>query len=375
MAPISVRIPADEPTSRHASGRARGGGTLVSVGRSTRYLFQRLVDTVIEVLPMLPKPVVIQYAGLPPPVSPGVTAIGMLSHEDFLERMRASELLICHAGAGTILDALRVGVPTIVMARQAGLGEIADGHQTELADTLSRLGLVRAVADAASLRAAIDTLDRRPRPLKDPLNQSRLVDQVQADIASCLRDGARPSIALVATSGGHMTELRELARAYEGIAHFYVSSRAAPAGGPAERSYVFPSADRDWRIVRNIPAILRMLVRERPGIVLSTGSSSAVPVIMLAKLLGARVIFVESVTRVLRPSLTARVVYPASDAFIVRWPGAASAFGNARLVHAGSSTPPDAAAPADAAARPVPVAAQSRAPSARSRPLRLQGRA
>jgi beta-1,4-N-acetylglucosaminyltransferase len=328
-------------------------GTLVTVGRSTKYRFTRLVDTVLEVLPMLPQPVFIQHAGLPPESLRGLTGVDMLSHDAFHQRMRSAELLISHAGAGTILEALRAGIPAVVMARRPELGEIADGHQLELAETLSRLGLVEAVTDAPALRSILGTMERRRRPLGDPLNQRQLVERVRIDIASLLRRGVRPRIALVASSGGHMTELLELRAAYEGIPHFYVASDRLPSGGPGESIHVFPSADRDWRVVRNVPAILRMLLKERPGIVLSTGSSSAVPVIVLARLMGARVIYVESLTRVLHPSLTARVVYPVSDSFIVRWPDVARPFRRA-LVMAAGPIPADEAPAREIGTAPPP---------------------
>lgn len=346
-------------------------GTLVTVGRGTKYRFSRLIDAVLDVLPMLPQPVFIQHAGLAPPRLQGVTGIDFLSHASFHEHLNRAALLICHAGAGTILEALRAGVPTIVMPRQPDLGEIADGHQLELADTLSRLGLIQTAADASALRTLVATLDLRIRPVEDPLNQQQLVEHVRTEIQSQLLGGVHPRIALVASSGGHMTELRELRSAYQDIPHFYVVSDHLSWHGPGEQTYVFPSADRDWRVVRNAPAILRMLRRERPGIVLSTGSSSAVPVIVLARLLGARVIYVESLTRVLRPSFTARLVYPASDSFIVRWPDAARPFQRAHVVKAGPG-PIDTAMDAGATrsgGRATPV----REIAAGSVPLRRRG--
>ena len=182
-------------------------GTLVTVGRTTRYRFTRLIDAVLDALPMLPQPVLIQHPGQPPARRSGVTVVDFLSHDAFRMQMSRAELLICHAGAGTIVEALRAGVPTVVMARNPDLGECADGHQIEFLEMLSRLGLVHAATDAQALRSILGGLDKHTFPLQDPLNQRRLVEHVRTDIASLLRGGARPRIALVATSGGHMTEL------------------------------------------------------------------------------------------------------------------------------------------------------------------------
>jgi beta-1,4-N-acetylglucosaminyltransferase len=44
--------------------------------------------------------------------------------------------IICHAGAGSILDGLRVHVPLIVVPNE----ELMDNHQVELAETLESMG-------------------------------------------------------------------------------------------------------------------------------------------------------------------------------------------------------------------------------------------
>lgn len=47
-------------------------------------------------------------------------------------------VVICHAGAGTILDAMRIGVPIIVIPNE----ELLDNHQEELAEELEKQGYV-----------------------------------------------------------------------------------------------------------------------------------------------------------------------------------------------------------------------------------------
>ncbi|KAK8906095.1 hypothetical protein QC760_005989 [Botrytis cinerea] len=47
-------------------------------------------------------------------------------------------VVISHAGSGTILDALRIGVPLIVVPNTS----LLDNHQVELADELERQGYV-----------------------------------------------------------------------------------------------------------------------------------------------------------------------------------------------------------------------------------------
>ncbi|TVY81783.1 UDP-N-acetylglucosamine transferase subunit alg13, partial [Lachnellula suecica] len=59
-------------------------------------------------------------------------------------------LVVCHAGAGTILDAMRMGLPLVVVPNVS----LLDNHQEELADELQRQGYV-VKSDTKDLAAAI----------------------------------------------------------------------------------------------------------------------------------------------------------------------------------------------------------------------------
>ncbi len=65
---------------------------------------------------------------------------------------------------------------------------------------------------------------------------------------------------------------------------------------------------------------LGILLRVRPTAILSTGPAIAVPVSIIGKLLGARLIFVETGSRVKSLSLTGRIMYHWADLFFVQWP-------------------------------------------------------
>lgn len=62
------------------------------------------------------------------------------------------------------------------------------------------------------------------------------------------------------------------------------------------------------------------LLRERPAAVISCGPAVGVPPCVMAKLLGIRVIFVETGSRVRALSMTGRIVYRFADLFLVQWP-------------------------------------------------------
>jgi UDP-N-acetylglucosamine transferase subunit ALG13 len=66
------------------------------------------------------------------------------------------ELLIVHAGAGSVIHAIRAGKVPVVMPRRKALGEHMDDHQAEFAAALEQTGHVVVAHDAAGLAAAIE---------------------------------------------------------------------------------------------------------------------------------------------------------------------------------------------------------------------------
>ena len=64
---------------------------------------------------------------------------------------------------------------------------------------------------------------------------------------------------------------------------------------------------------------LWVLMRERPRAVVTCGPGVAIPVCLLAKLLGIAVVFIETGSRVRRLSTTGRTLYRFADLFLVQW--------------------------------------------------------
>jgi beta-1,4-N-acetylglucosaminyltransferase len=125
------------------------------------------------------------------------------------------------------------------------------------------------------------------------------------------------AVCIVSSCGGHLTEVRCLKAAYQAYPHFYVlNDRVLLPDDMKDRTHFITHAERDWLVAVNFWEALRILQRERPRAILSTGAGPAVPFALMGRaLLGARVIFVETITRVNRPSLTARLVYPIAHRF------------------------------------------------------------
>jgi UDP-N-acetylglucosamine transferase subunit ALG13 len=77
--------------------------------------------------------------------------------DEFERLIQQSSLLIMHAGAGSVIHALRTERVPIVMPRRAAEGEHIDDHQLEFATALASTGHVLLARDTAELRSAVRT--------------------------------------------------------------------------------------------------------------------------------------------------------------------------------------------------------------------------
>jgi UDP-N-acetylglucosamine transferase subunit ALG13 len=75
--------------------------------------------------------------------------------DEFERLIQQSALLIMHAGAGSVIHAVRAERLPIVMPRRAADGEHIDDHQLEFATTLASTGHVLLARDTAELRRAV----------------------------------------------------------------------------------------------------------------------------------------------------------------------------------------------------------------------------
>lgn len=73
-------------------------------------------------------------------------------------------------------------------------------------------------------------------------------------------------------------------------------------------------------LILNIPKTFKILRLEKPDIIISTGASIAINFAFIAKFLGIRFIYIESISRDKELSLSGRLVYLICDEFYVQWP-------------------------------------------------------
>jgi len=131
--------------------------------------------------------------------------------------------------------------------------------------------------------------------------------------------GNHMKICLVCSYGGHLSEMLQLMEAFEGHETFFITYDSARTRG-LERRYLLRNIGTNPLLMAHaFFSIFRILCREKPRLIVSTGSEIAIPAFYLARILRIKTIFIESWARVTERSGTGRLVYPVADVFLVQW--------------------------------------------------------
>lgn len=129
----------------------------------------------------------------------------------------------------------------------------------------------------------------------------------------------------IASSGGHWEELMCLKDIGEEYNAFYVTEKGGQANdSDLKRLYTLPQINRHEKnfvihFFRTLSKAVRILRKEKPDFIVTTGALIAFPFCIVGKLWKIKIIYIESFARISDQSLTGRLVYPFADLFLVQW--------------------------------------------------------
>lgn len=130
-------------------------------------------------------------------------------------------------------------------------------------------------------------------------------------------------ICLVGSSGGHLTHLLKIKPYWEGKDRFWVTFDKEDANDAlkGEKIYhcFFPTNRNVKNLIKNSFLALKVLLKEKPDVIISSGAAVAVPFFWFGKLMGKKLVYIEVFDRIDKSTLTGKLVYPITDAFFVQW--------------------------------------------------------
>lgn len=146
--------------------------------------FTRLLEAIqkaIDENKISKKEEIIVQAGSTKFKSKDMKIIDYMPVEQFEEYIDKADIIICHAGVGTILTALNKGKKVIAAARLREYFEHVNDHQLQILEIFSKKGYIIALEDFDKLDEAIKQAQEfTPKPIKS--NKQYFLKQLEKEI-------------------------------------------------------------------------------------------------------------------------------------------------------------------------------------------------
>ncbi|KAN0019195.1 hypothetical protein ACTFIU_002397 [Dictyostelium citrinum] len=281
------------------------------------------------------------------------------------EYMKTSDLIISHAGSGSILESLENSKPCICVVND----KLMDNHQKELADKLSNLSYILSTNPASLYETIENKLDEylKNRNFLDKSIHQKAQQQFAASLSNqfkvinnnndaesssssssttTLTSKKKLKTMVVLGSGGHTTEMFYLLKKVDRNKFSPITYVLADSDKRSEDKIRIE--DTSSPIIKKIPrsrnvgqsffkSIFTTLIalfysillvfKEKPDTLLCNGPGTCVPLAASVLLLrwlrigkDSKIIYIESLARVNDLSLSGKILQHISDWFVVQWP-------------------------------------------------------
>lgn len=159
--------------------------------------------------------------------------------------------------------------------------------------------------------------------------QLKLVDQPEQTMLA--KNNKPLKICITCSAGGHLKQALTIARSinYEKFLVTYAAPHLKKFDQQMKIYTIAHPKRNPIKLIYNAIQAMKVLIKEKPALIISTGADVTVCTSLLGKLLGAKLIYIESGGNVYTPSLTGKILHPFADLFIVQWQPMLSNFNKA----------------------------------------------
>lgn len=135
----------------------------------------------------------------------------------------------------------------------------------------------------------------------------------------------KKKVCFAASSGGHFEQismLKPLMDEYDSIVITEATEYKVSIKG--KKMYYLHQVNRKewtlpvWMIVNTLKSFV-LLVKEKPDVVITTGVLAMIPLCLIAKAFGKKLVYIESFAKISSPTETGRFLYRFADQFYVQW--------------------------------------------------------
>ncbi len=142
-------------------------------------------------------------------------------------------------------------------------------------------------------------------------------------------------ICFASSSGGHYEQLMMLKPLMKKYDSFVVTeSTQYNSKIKNEKTYYLRQVNRQENkfilsMIFNTFKSFRILMKEKPDLVVCTGVLATIPLCLLIKIMGKKLVYIESFAKVSSPTKTGKLLYNFADQFYVQWESMLKVYPNA----------------------------------------------
>ena len=132
-------------------------------------------------------------------------------------------------------------------------------------------------------------------------------------------------ICFAASSGGHYEQIMMLKPLMDEYDSFVITEETHYNLKAIDKKvYYLKQSNRKeiifiWNMFINIFKSISIYKKEKPDVVICTGVLAMIPICLIAKLMGKKLIYIESYAKVTSPTMTGKFLYRFADRFYVQW--------------------------------------------------------
>lgn len=141
-------------------------------------------------------------------------------------------------------------------------------------------------------------------------------------------------LVFAASSGGHYEQLMMLKPLMQRHDSCVVTEKTSYNASSDVKTYYMLQVNRKEilfipKMIVNIVRAIKILIKEKPDAIICTGVLAMIPLCLIGKKMGCKLIYLESFAKVTSATLSGKLLYKYADRFYVQWESMKDIFPNA----------------------------------------------
>lgn len=284
----------------------------VTVG-TNHYNFDRMLKLVKECLNIIPieYELIMQYGFSTKYVGNNILKnVKMLSRLEAEEAYAHSDLVFSHCGIGSIYNSLSYNRPTVIIPRLEKYQEFSDDHQLQIAKEIAVNPLIHMIDETLNKESFTNFIAKtlHSEKIKVDLTNMKLSNFINRRLTIAKIPKSHSNILTIVNAGGHLTQSLCVMKVVESF-HLVTSININSELGQKTLTVVKGTQFNPFIHFLNLFRAANIIKKTQPTALFSTGGPICIPFALMAKMIGKKFIYLDTLSRVQDLSNTAKLLY------------------------------------------------------------------